>query len=93
MRLTATILVAVLAGLTPLAHGSPVDPSLPGLWDAGDGDDAVLFLTSNLHFLDRVDRPPVRESEVVSEGFVAYPSGVVVQRAFEPSTARAPPAP
>jgi hypothetical protein len=91
MRLPAPILVVVLAVLTPLAHGSPVDPSLPGFWDAGDGDDVILFLTSDLHFLDWVDRPALRGSEMVSERVFGHPRRIVAQRNFEPSTARAPP--
>ena len=91
MRLPAAILVLVLAVLTPLAHGSPIDPSLPGFWDAGDGDDAILFLTSNLHFLDRTDRPPVGAAEMVSESVFGHPPHIVPQRPFEASTARAPP--
>jgi hypothetical protein len=91
VKLAAVILVVVLAVLMPLAHGSPIDPSLPGFWDNGDGDDAVLFLTSDLHFFDGVDQPLLGASETVSEGVLAHPVGTVIYHVFEPGTPRAPP--
>jgi hypothetical protein len=41
------LLAAVLIVLTPMAWASPVDPSwIAGVYDGGDFDDAVNFLTS-----------------------------------------------
>ena len=92
MKFVAAVLVTVLTVLMPLAHASPVDPSSPGFWDDGDFDDVVLFLTSDLHFLDTAHGSAFRTSGTVSEGVFKHPTGVVAQHAHEPGTPRAPPA-
>ena len=53
-RLTAILLTIALATLTPLAHGSPPDPSwIAGLYDDADHDDAILAVTASVASLDR----------------------------------------
>src|SRR6266849_2628751 len=53
-RLTAILLTIAVATLTPLAHGSPPDPSwIAGLYDDADHDDAVLAVTASMASLDR----------------------------------------
>ena len=43
----ALVLLCVLAGIVPLAHASPPDPTwIPGIYDDGDFDDAVLAIVS-----------------------------------------------
>jgi hypothetical protein len=85
------MLVAVLFVLTPLAHGSPIDPSSPGFWDNGDFDDVVLFLTSDLHFLATEDPPDLRVSRTALESVVECRPGPAPQRAHTIATPRAPP--
>jgi hypothetical protein len=54
LRLAAIVLTVVLVTLTPLAHGSPPDPSwIAGLYDDADHDDAVLAVTASVASLDR----------------------------------------
>ena len=53
-RLAAILLTVALATLTPLAHGSPPDPTwIAGLYDDADHDDAVLAVTASIASLDR----------------------------------------
>lgn len=43
------LLVALAAGLAPLAYASPPDPSwIRGMYDDADGDDAVGLITSGI---------------------------------------------
>ena len=52
-RLAAILLTAALATLTPLAHGSPPDPTwIAGLYDDADYDDAVLAAVASVASLD-----------------------------------------
>ena len=92
MKFLAVVLATVLVVLTPLAHGSPVDPSSPGFWDNGDFDDIIFFLTSDLHLLDPGTGPLVHALGAMSERMIARPTGVVPQRVYEQGTPRAPPA-
>ena len=82
---------AVLIVLMPLAHGSPIDPSTPGFWDAGDFDDVIIFLTSHLHFLDTDARPAISASEAVVQDVGEQPVRTVVPGSYEPGSPRAPP--
>jgi hypothetical protein len=91
VKLVATALGVLLLVLMPLAHGSPIDPSTPGFWDNGDFDDVILLLTSELHFLESEDPPPIRVSESVSEAVIEYPADAVAQHTHETGTPRAPP--
>ena len=53
-RLVAFLLTVALATLTPLAHGSPPDPTwIAGLYDDADYDDAILAVTASIASLDR----------------------------------------
>jgi len=92
VRLLATVVGAVLIVLIPLAHGSPIDPSTPGFWDAGDFDDVIIFLTSHLHFLETDARPAVSASEAVVQDVVEHPARTIVPGSYEPGSPRAPPA-
>jgi len=91
VRLLATAVGAVLFVLMPLAHGSPIDPSTPGFWDAGDFDDVIIFLTSHLHFLDTDARPAISASEAVVQDVGEHPLRPVVPGSYEPGSPRAPP--
>jgi hypothetical protein len=91
VKLVAAMLVAVLFVLTPLAHGSPIDPSTPGFWDNGDFDDVVLFLTSDLHFLATERPPDPRVFRTAWQSVIECPPEPVPQRAHTLATPRAPP--
>jgi len=91
VRLLATVVGAVLIVLIPLAHGSPIDPSTPGFWDAGDFDDVIIFLTSHLHFLETDARPAISASEAVVQDVVEHTARVVVHASYESGGPRAPP--
>ena len=92
MKVLACVLGTVLIVLTPLAHGSPIDPSSPGFWDNGDFDDVILLLTSDLHLLDTIDRTPLSSCEAVAKFVLEHPTRTPKPRADEPGTPRAPPA-
>ena len=91
MKFLTVALGALLLLLTPLAHGSPVDPSIPGFWDDGDYDDVILLLTSNLHFLDTTDRILLGLSDAVAENIVERPATIGEPRTYHPGPPRAPP--
>jgi len=57
---------ALLLLLTPLAHGSPVDPSIPGFWDDGDYDDVVLLICGTAAALPEPPAPPRATREAVA---------------------------
>ena len=92
MTLLAAVLGAVLIVLTPLVHGSPIDPSTPGFWDDGDFDDVILFLSSHLHFLGTDGPPAMPRAEAVVLDVIEHPARAVVPGAYEPGSPRAPPA-
>ncbi len=89
----AAVLGAVLIVLTPLAHGSPIDPSSPGFWDNGDFDDVILFLTSDPRLLDTGHRPSIRASEWLPQSVSERLAGAEIHRTYEPAPPRAPPSP
>ena len=91
MRLVAAAVGTVLFVLMPLAHGSPIDPSTPGFWDAGDFDDVIIFLTSHLHFLDTDARPAISASAAVVQDVVEHFVRVSLHGSYEPGIPRAPP--
>ena len=92
MNLLAVVLSTVVIVLTPLALGSPIDPSwCAGFWDNGDFDDVVLVLTAQLHSLGTADRFLVGASKALSERFFERQAGTVEQHAYEPGIPRAPP--
>jgi hypothetical protein len=48
MRVFLLLLAGILVALTPLAHGSPPDPTwIAGLYDDADLDDVILKVTSS----------------------------------------------
>jgi hypothetical protein len=88
----ATLLVLILAAVGALAHASPPDPSwIGGLYDAADGDDAILAVTG----LDQA--PPLPVLRDVAPHGVHLGAIVLVARpalrAFAPAVpaVRAPP--
>ena len=91
MRLVAAAVGTVLFVLMPLAHGSPIDPSTPGFWDAGDFDDVIIFLTSHLHFVETDARPTISASEAVVQDVVEHAARAVVHASYESGSPRAPP--
>jgi len=91
VRLVAAAVGTVLFVLMPLAHGSPIDPSTPGFWDAGDFDDVIIFLTSHLHFVEANARPAVSASEAAIQDIVEHAARVVLHASYESSSPRAPP--
>jgi hypothetical protein len=93
VKLLAAALGMVLIVLAPLAHGSPIDPSSPGFWDADDFDDVIVFLTSHLHLLESDGPPAITVSEAVVCEVVEHSARAVVHAWYEPGSPRAPPAP
>jgi hypothetical protein len=92
VKLLAAALGMVLIVLAPLAHGSPIDPSSPGFWDADDFDDVIVFLTSHLHLLDTDGAPAISTSARAVQDVVEHSVGAVLQGSHEPGGPRAPPA-
>jgi hypothetical protein len=64
--LPVALLLGVVGLLAPLAAASPQDPVwMPGLWDSGAFDDAIVLVASSpavVHAAGFADRPP---SEIV----------------------------
>ena len=85
------MLGALLAVLMPLAHASPIDPSLPGFWDGGDYDDVVLFLTVDLHFHGADYPPAIRLFAAPMGSPRPMPARPRLQHAHAPTTPRSPP--
>jgi hypothetical protein len=92
VKLLAVVLATVVIVLIPLAHGSPIDPSTPGFWDAGDYDDVIIFLTSHLHFLDADTLPVIWTLEALVDRLVEHFVPAAHGGSFEPGSPRAPPA-
>src|SRR5687767_10896942 len=93
-RLLALLLVAVLGTLVPLAHATPPDPSwLAGLWDGGDGDDAVQAV---LDAADATDINPAVTLDVIHTVTVprtaaAAPTPALVSRSGSSARLTTPP--
>ena len=92
MKLLAGVLGTVLFVLMPLAHGSPIDPSIPGFWDNGDFDDVIVFLTINLYVVDADEPPLVRASDTATDAPPEHPTRAVVCHVYRLGSPRAPPA-
>jgi hypothetical protein len=92
VRLLAAVLGAILIVLTPLVHGSPIDPSTPGFWDDGDFDDVILFLSSHLQLIEPDGLPDVSASQAVVLDVAEDPQQAIAQGSYEPGIPRAPPA-
>ena len=90
--MTATLLVVILLMLTPLAHGSPVDPSSLGFWDNADFDDVILFLTSDLHLIHSNAGALIGAFTPMRQIVVGGVVGCLAQRPYSPGTPRGPPA-
>jgi hypothetical protein len=92
-RLIAVLLTVALATLTPLAHGSPPDPTwIAGLYDDADHDDAILAVTASIASLDR---QPLHDPHCVDFG-VAFvlpvDEGLHATTSLSSNHTRAPPA-
>jgi len=91
VKLLAAVLGAVLIVLTPLVHGSPIDPSTPGFWDNGDFDDVILFLSSHLQLIEPEDLPDPCGYEAIVRDAVEQPHGAIAEGSYRPCVPRAPP--
>jgi hypothetical protein len=91
VKLLAVLLGALLIVLTPLVHGSPIDPSTPGFWDDGDFDDVILFLSSQLHLIEPGDLPDLSFSDALVHAVAEDPQEAIAQGSYEPGIPRAPP--
>jgi hypothetical protein len=94
---TRRSLVFVLSGaillLTAIAYASEVDPGWGGIYDADDGDDAILLIAGNIGAVEPAPPPEVdRWSVVVAAIAIADPAGHV-SVSLSLSSSRAPPAP
>jgi hypothetical protein len=92
VKFLAAVLGAVLIILTPLVHGSPIDPSTPGFWDDGDYDDIIVFLSSHLHPITPDDVDPSPPSEPVVARVTEQPQPQTAPPSFALGVPRAPPA-
>jgi hypothetical protein len=91
-KIAVVIFAAFLGLIMPVAYASPVDPTwLPGFWDNGDFDDVILFLTSDLHLLNAVDRAPLGHSQVVVLPVIDPPVVVLAHHFNAAGPPRAPP--
>ena len=88
----ASLLVSLLAILTPMAWASPVDPSwIKGVYDDGDHDDVVTYLTSNAVGVPIL---PVYQATlllVFVRPYTALDGGHFASAPQSPHPARAPP--
>ena len=90
MKFLTVALGALLLLLTPLAHGSPVDPGIPGFWDDGDYDDVVLLVCATAAAVHSA--PPAPDSRRVLVGTVPTADpGAPPFRAVAAVATRAPP--
>jgi hypothetical protein len=92
VKLVAAVLGAVLVLLTPLVHGSPIDPSTPGFWDNGDYDDVIVFLSSHLHPIAPDDFDPSPPSAPFVALLTEQPQPHITLRPHALGAPRAPPA-
>ena len=84
--------LVALAGLGPLAHASPPDPTyIPGLYDDADHDDVILLVLSTVGTLDGA--PPVLAHACphVTEILAHRAPTPLAAREFGPSLTRGPP--
>src|SRR4030095_9399845 len=86
------VLAVLVLSLTPLAHASPPDPTcIPGLYDDGDYDDAIVVVTGMMASLDREPSHHSRHDDVVIGLVVLVGESVHAMRAVSFSCTRAPP--
>jgi hypothetical protein len=89
----ALVLLVAAATLAPLAHATNVDPSWGGLYDDGDFDDVILYITSAVAV---ADAQPLRDAGSVHDVaalLVDEPVVVVVAVPLSFSRPRGPPDP
>ena len=85
--------LVVLAGLGPLAHASPPDPTyIPGLYDDADYDDVILLVLSTVGALDEAPLVLMRVGPPVVDVLSHGPSSPLTAREFGPALTRGPPA-
>jgi hypothetical protein len=85
--------LVVLAGLGPLAHATPPDPTyIPGLYDDADYDDVVLLVLSTVGALDSVPPVVMWVGPPVIEVHLHGPSSPLSAPEFAPTLTRGPPA-
>lgn len=93
LRLIAVLLTVALATLTPLAHGSPPDPTwIAGLYDDADHDDAILAVTASIASLDR---QPLHDPHCVDFALalvLPFDEGLHATTSLSSNHTRAPPA-
>src|SRR5262245_25639239 len=85
--------LVVLAGLRPLAHASPPDPTyVPGISDDADYDDVVLLALSTVAALDGVPPLLVRIGPLIVEVLSHGPSSPRAAPELGSALTRGPPA-
>ena len=88
--LAALVSVAMLL-ISALAYATDVDPGWGGLWDDDDGDNVILFLTTNIV---SVEPPPIADFDYqrLEVATIDEPkSADVVLVAFRRPDSRSPP--
>jgi hypothetical protein len=92
-RLAALLLTVALATLTPLAHGSPPDPTwIAGLYDDADHDDAILAVTASLASVDRQPAHDPRCVDVAGAFVLSVDENLHGTPSLSSNHTRAPPA-
>ena len=86
------ISLVALAGLGPLAHASPPDPTyISGLYDDADHDDVILLVLSTVGTLDGAPRAPAQVGPGVVEILGHRPPISPAAPEFGPRLTRGPP--
>jgi hypothetical protein len=90
--LMALLLILATLTLASLAHATDVDPGWGGLYDNGDFDDVILFITSAVGVADSQQPPDLGLGSPVGEHLLAEVPNVILffRPRLDPS--RAPPA-
>ena len=90
--LAVLVLLGPVIGITALAYASPMDPSwIHGIYDAADGDEIILLLTSEAGGVTPSMRPEVVRLLVVT-GTLQHASTRVATATVSTLQSRAPPA-
>ena len=84
--------LVALAGLGPLAHASPPDPTyIPGLYDDADHDDVILLALSTVGTLDGAPPALAQFGPRAGEILAHRPPISPAAPEFGPSLTRGPP--
>jgi len=84
--------LVALAGLGPLAHASPPDPTyIPGLYDDADHDDVILLVLSTVGTLDGTPSALAQVGQAVVTILAHRPPISPAAPEFGPSLTRGPP--